>query len=214
MAHSLLLVLLSALVLLTVHSLGYKSSFDHTRQHLANTNQNIKHFNYANRFSSNIILRCESSKNDDTIATADIQIDPNETPEEKYKREKLAEIAERKAKEVFVTRTTGKFECQACGYVYSEAQGYEKRGIAPNTPFDEIENFRCPQCGANKKYFVAETETISGFKENLKFGLGLTRSQADRSKILFLVDSLHFLLFSCRGICWNRPVNQWNRHKK
>ena len=30
-----------------------------------------------------------------------------ETPEEKYKREKLAEIAERKAEEVFVTRTTG-----------------------------------------------------------------------------------------------------------
>ena len=96
----------------------------------------------------------------------------NETAEEKYKREKLAEIAERKAAEVFVKRNTGRFECQACGYIYAEAQGYEKRGIAPGTPFESMENFRCPQCGASKKYFVAETETISGFKENMKYGLG------------------------------------------
>lgn len=96
----------------------------------------------------------------------------NETPEEKYKREKLAEIAERKAAEVFVKRTTGKYECQACGYIYSEAQGIEKKGIPPGTSFEDLEKFRCPQCGANKKYFVAETETVSGFKDNLKYGLG------------------------------------------
>ena len=96
----------------------------------------------------------------------------NETPEEKYKREKLAEIAERKAAEVFVTRSTGRFECQACGYIYDESAGYTKKGIPPGTLFESIEKFRCPQCGANKKYFVAETETLSGFKENLKYGLG------------------------------------------
>ena len=50
-----------------------------------------------------------------------------ETAEEKYKREKLAEIAEKKAAEVFMTRNTGRYECQACGYIYSEAEGYTKR---------------------------------------------------------------------------------------
>ena len=142
-----------------------------TRQHTANLQQNRKHNTYATRYSISSALRC-ASDDESAIKVEDATIDPNETPEEKYKREKLAEIAEKKAKEVFVTRTTGKFECQACGYVYSEAAGYEKRGIAPGTPFDEIDNFRCPQCGANKKYFVAETETLSGFKENLKYGLG------------------------------------------
>jgi len=38
---------------------------------------------------------------------------PDETAEEKYKREKLAEIAEKKAQEIFISRSTGKYECQA-----------------------------------------------------------------------------------------------------
>ena len=102
----------------------------------------------------------------DSMAPAtDVPVIPeNETAEEKYKREKLAEIAERKAQEVFVKRETGRWECQACGYVYSVEKGYAKYDVAPGTPFDMIEKFRCPQCGANKKYFIAETETLSGFK--------------------------------------------------
>ena len=107
-----------------------------------------------------------------------------ETEEEKYKREKLAEIAEAKAKEVFVTQETGRFECQACGYVYDVQQGMVKKGIAPGTAFENIEKFRCPQCGASKKYFVAETETLSGFKENLKYGLGTNAMTGEQKGLL------------------------------
>jgi rubredoxin len=96
----------------------------------------------------------------------------NETEEETYKRTKLAEIAEKQALEVFVSRNTGKYECQSCGYIYSEAIGNAKYNIMAGTPFLEIEKFRCPQCGANKKYFIAETEILSGFKENLNYGIG------------------------------------------
>ena len=73
----------------------------------------------------------------------------NETEEERYKRTKLAEIAEKQALEVFVSRNTGKWECQSCGYVYSEAQGNEKYNIKAGTPFDQIEKFRCPQVRLN-----------------------------------------------------------------
>lgn len=69
----------------------------------------------------------------------------NETEEERYKRTKLAEIAEKQALEVFVSRNTGKWECQSCGYVYSEDKGNEKYNIKAGTPFDQIEKFRCPQ---------------------------------------------------------------------
>jgi rubredoxin len=119
-----------------------------------------------------------------------------ESDEDKYKREKLAEIAEKKAQEVFVKRNTGKYECQACGYVYAESQGLPKRNVQPGTPFEEIENFRCPQCGASKKYFVPETETLSGFKQNLNYGFGGNAMTGD-SKGLLIFGGLafFFLLF-------------------
>jgi rubredoxin len=121
---------------------------------------------------------------------------PDETEAEKYKREKLAEINELKAKEVFVTRTTGKFECQACGYIYDETKGLPKKGIVAGTPFDEIDKFRCPQCGANKKYFVPEQETISGFKENLKYGLGTNSlTSGQKSLLIFGGLALGFAVF-------------------
>jgi rubredoxin len=117
----------------------------------------------------------------------------NETPEEKYKREKLAEIAEKKALEVFVTRATGKFECQACGYIYDEAIGNPKKGIAAGTLFENIDKYRCPSCGANKKYFIAQTETLSGFQQNLKFGLG-GNSMTGEAK--------NGLIFGALGVCF------------
>lgn len=156
-------------------------------------------------FSSNLknvrLYSGNEISNDESISIvteSDVSILPpiDETPEEKYKREKLAEIDALKAKEVFVTRSTGKYECQACGYVYDEAGGMEKKGIAPGTPFDEIEKFRCPQCGANKKYFVAEMETLSGFKENLKYGFGgnsLTGNQ--KSNLIYGGLLLGFAVF-------------------
>jgi hypothetical protein len=89
----------------------------------SNVNNNIKNNNY-------ITLRCTGTPNivDKEGTSTDSKSTPlssalsaaslseliettepiEETPEEKYKREKLAEIAERKAEEVFVTRTTGK----------------------------------------------------------------------------------------------------------
>lgn len=123
-------------------------------------------------------------------------IPENETEEEKYKREKLVEIAEKKAQEVFVTQSTGRFECQACGYIYDEAKGYAKKGIAPNTLFasEAMDKFRCPTCGANKKYFIAETETLSGFKENLKYGLGgNSMTGENKNSLIFGGLALSFL---------------------
>eukprot|EP00981_Chlorochromonas_danica_P007529 scaffold1769_cov164-Ochromonas_danica.AAC.2 len=118
------------------------------------------------------------------------------TPAEKLRKEKQEEINALRAKEVFETRETGRYECQSCGYIYDESKGYEKKGIEPGTPWNEIERFRCPNCGASKKYFVQETETVSGFKDNMKYGFG-GNSMTSGQKNLFIFGGLlaTFLLF-------------------
>lgn len=124
------------------------------------------------------------------------EIPEDESEEDRYKRTKLAEIAERKKAEVFVTRATGKFECQACGFIYDEAKGDQKKGILPGTKFETIERFRCPDCGANKKYFVADTEIISGFKENLNYGIGTnTLTGGQKANLIYGGLFAGFLLF-------------------
>ena len=95
-----------------------------------------------------------------------------------------------------MTRSTGKYECQACGYVYSVAQGNEKKGIAPGTAWEDIDKFRCPSCGANKKYFIEETETLSGFKENLNYGFGTNALTGDqKGGLIYGGLFLGFLVF-------------------
>ena len=86
----------------------------------------------------------EDDTEDEETKPIDIVDLANETSEQKYKREKLAEIAELKREEVFIKRETGRWECQPCGYIYEESKGYEKYGIAPGTPFQKIEKFKCP----------------------------------------------------------------------
>lgn len=46
------------------------------------------------------------------------------------------------------------FTCDACGWVYGEAEGVPEMGIAPGTPFEDLpEDFACPLCGVGKDMF-------------------------------------------------------------
>ena len=47
-----------------------------------------------------------------------------------------------------------KYEC-ICGFVYDEAEGDPASGIAPGTKWDDIAEFECPVCGADKSAFTA-----------------------------------------------------------
>ena len=47
-----------------------------------------------------------------------------------------------------------KYKCSICGWIYDPEVGEPGQGIKPGTPFDEVsDEFRCPQCGARKKWF-------------------------------------------------------------
>lgn len=47
--------------------------------------------------------------------------------------------------------------CKTCGFVYDEAEGRPKDGIAPGTRWEDVpESWACPDCGTPKSDFVME----------------------------------------------------------
>ena len=47
-----------------------------------------------------------------------------------------------------------KYVCDACGWVYDEAEGLPEQGIAPGTKFEDLpEDFECPICCVGKDMF-------------------------------------------------------------
>jgi len=47
------------------------------------------------------------------------------------------------------------FECAQCGLIYDEAEGWPDDGIEPGTRWADVpEDWRCPDCGAEKTDFV------------------------------------------------------------
>jgi flavin reductase (DIM6/NTAB) family NADH-FMN oxidoreductase RutF/rubredoxin len=52
---------------------------------------------------------------------------------------------------------TGRYVCNACGWVYDPAQGVPQIGIAPGTRFEDLpDTFTCPICNAAKSEFSKE----------------------------------------------------------
>jgi rubredoxin len=47
------------------------------------------------------------------------------------------------------------YQCIVCGFVYEEAKGLPREGIAPGTPWEDVPNdWSCPECGEAKADFV------------------------------------------------------------
>ncbi len=47
-----------------------------------------------------------------------------------------------------------KWKCVICGYIYDEAVGNVKEGLAPGTRWADVpEDWVCPECGALKSDF-------------------------------------------------------------
>ena len=50
-----------------------------------------------------------------------------------------------------------KYRCTVCGYIYDPELGDEDGGIEPGVAFEDLpDDYRCPLCGAMKKYFEKE----------------------------------------------------------
>lgn len=50
-----------------------------------------------------------------------------------------------------------KYKCTVCGYIYDPELGDPDADVKPGTAFGDLsEEWRCPLCGAMKKYFEKE----------------------------------------------------------
>jgi len=98
-----------------------------------------------------------------------------------------------------------RYECRACGYVYEPLKGDSTTEIPANTPFTALpEDWRCPVCGARKPQFsnIGPAGSPSGFKENLRYGLGVnTLTPGQKNILIFGALLLGFLfLISFYGV--------------
>lgn len=55
------------------------------------------------------------------------------------------------------------WQCETCGWIYSEKDGAPEEGIAPGTAWEDVpEDWVCPDCGMDKSDFVmAEVDANS-----------------------------------------------------
>jgi rubredoxin len=52
------------------------------------------------------------------------------------------------------TKTTQRWICESCGFIYDPDDGDPDGGIAPGTAFEDIpDDWFCPVCGARKRDF-------------------------------------------------------------
>ncbi|GAG49848.1 unnamed protein product [marine sediment metagenome] len=47
------------------------------------------------------------------------------------------------------------WECEVCGFIYSQSEGLPEEGIKPGTAWDDIpDDWCCPECGVAKEDFT------------------------------------------------------------
>ncbi len=90
-------------------------------------------------------------------------------------------------------------ECSACGYVYEPAKGDERGNIPAGVSLEDLPaSWHCPVCGATRKRFqnIGPIGSPSGFKENLKYGLGVnTLTPGQKNILIFGSLIVAFLIF-------------------
>jgi rubredoxin len=90
------------------------------------------------------------------------------------------------------------YECASCGYTYQPSKGDSRGKIEPGTPFpDLLGKWKCPVCDAPKARFnnVGRAGAASGFKENLKYGLGVNTMTPGQKNLLIFGSLLLAVVF-------------------
>lgn len=90
------------------------------------------------------------------------------------------------------------YECSSCGYTYQPSKGDSRGKIAAGTAFPELPGkWKCPVCDAPKSRFqnIGRAGAASGFKENLKYGLGVNTLTPGQKNLLIFGSLLMAVIF-------------------
>lgn len=154
--------------------------------------------------SSSSMLRAESSEEESPVPAPVVEMDPMEEQELDSETllamEKARRADELRAQEVFMTKSTGKFECTNCDWEFDEDKGDTMMiggQIKPGTKFEDLpSNWRCPVCRASKDSFREKVIEIPGFEVNQGYGLGGNSMTSDqKNSIIFGGLFVFFVLF-------------------
>lgn len=143
------------------------------------------------------------STSTEATSEGDDEIDPMEEEMDESTRlamEKMRRADELRAQEVFMTKSTGKFGCTNCDWVYDETKGDTMMiggMVKPGTTFEELpSNWRCPVCRASKDSFKEELIEIPGFEVNQGYGFGTNSMTAgQKNGLIFGGLGFFFVLF-------------------
>lgn len=90
------------------------------------------------------------------------------------------------------------YECASCGYTYQPSKGDSRGNIEAGTAFPDLPGkWKCPVCDAPKSRFnnIGRAGAASGFKENLKYGLGVNTMTPGQKNLLIFGSLLLAVIF-------------------
>ncbi len=90
------------------------------------------------------------------------------------------------------------YECSSCGYTYDPKKGDSRGKVPEGTAFPDLAaRWRCPVCDAPKTRFnnIGRAGAASGFKENLKYGLGVNTMTPGQKNLLIFGSLLLAVIF-------------------
>ena len=86
------------------------------------------------------------------------------------------------------SKSTHRYECRNCGYVYDPIDGVKKFSIPGGTAFSDLDQleFRCPVCRQVVNAFkdIGPRSAPSGFEENLNYGFGINNLTPGQKNVL------------------------------
>ena len=102
--------------------------------------------------------------------------------------QEMSSLGEDEETKPIADKSSHRYECRSCGYVYDPIDGIKKFGIPSGTPFynlDRVE-FRCPVCRMGVETFkdIGPRSSPSGFEENLNYGFGINNLTPGQKNVL------------------------------
>ncbi|MCY7406959.1 MAG: rubredoxin [Alkalinema sp. CAN_BIN05] len=102
------------------------------------------------------------------------------------------------AKQVIIEVVLDCYECSSCGYTYNPKKGDSRGKVSEGTAFPDLAaRWKCPVCDAPKNRFnnIGRAGSASGFKENLKYGLGVNTMTPGQKNLLIFGSLLLAVIF-------------------